>query len=344
VKNFANQCAVFHEVLLREIDRQLHQVFDASGVGHIDTAEVWRHVRHHQIHRSTTHRSLKLLQNGLLPEVALDELNTLDGLEVQEVQRNDGAIELPDGRAARASVLRCEFAAQVLTPGARRCTQIDHQLPGTNELQGLVDLFELVGRARSVAIFAGLTHIGVVDVFVEPGLVDFFAFAFNFHDWDNRRMPAIELTTAERRALRADAHHLDPVVMIGGDGLTPAVVKEANLALNAHGLIKIRVLGDDRATREDIYAQLCDQLSCAPIQHIGKLLVLWRPIPEKGETDDASERSGGKGMREVKILKFSKSGTRRPEMKKVQVAGNQRVTAGGLIKRAKKRVASKKPS
>jgi len=157
-------------------------------------------------------------------------------------------------------------------------------------------------------------------------------------------MPAIELTTAERRALRADAHHLDPVVMIGGDGLTPAVVKEANLALNSHGLIKIRVLGDDRATREGIYAQLCDQLSCAPIQHIGKLLVLWRPIPEKGESDDAAERSGGKGMREVKILKFSKSGTRRPEVKKVQVAGNQRVTAGGLIKRAKKRVASKKPS
>jgi RNA-binding protein len=158
-------------------------------------------------------------------------------------------------------------------------------------------------------------------------------------------MPAIELTTAERRALRADAHHLDPVVMIGGDGLTPAVVKEANMALNAHGLIKVRVLGDDRATRDDIYAQLCDQLGCAPIQHIGKLLVLWRPIPEKGESEDSHERSsGGKGLREVKILKFSKSGTRRPELKKIQVAGNQRVTAGGLIKRAKKRVASKKPA
>ena len=157
-------------------------------------------------------------------------------------------------------------------------------------------------------------------------------------------MPAIELTTAERRALRADAHHLDPVVMIGGDGLTPAVLKETNLALSAHGLIKVRVLGDERATREEIYAQLCDQLGCAPIQHIGKLLVLWRPIAEKDETVERGERLPGKGMREVKILKFSKSGLRRPEMKKVQVAGNQRVTAGGLIKRAKKRVASKKPA
>ncbi|MBU0916082.1 MULTISPECIES: YhbY family RNA-binding protein [Aquabacterium] len=154
-------------------------------------------------------------------------------------------------------------------------------------------------------------------------------------------MPAIELTTSERRALRADAHHLDPVVMIGGDGLTPAVVKETDSALKAHGLIKVRVLGDDRAAREEIFAQLCDQLNAAPIQHIGKLLVIWRPMPEKDtEQDDA--RRGGAAPREVKILKFSKSGTRRPEIKKVTVLGNQRVTPGGLIKRAKKRMTSKK--
>lgn len=155
-------------------------------------------------------------------------------------------------------------------------------------------------------------------------------------------MPVIELNTADRRALRADAHHLDPVVMIGGDGLTPAVLKEADSALKAHGLIKVRVLGDDRTAREAIYAQLCDQLNAAPIQHIGKLLVLWRPMPEKVS---AEEREGrGPGPREVKILKFSKSGLRRPEVKKIMVMGNQRVTAGGLIKRAKKRSPSKKPA
>ncbi len=155
-------------------------------------------------------------------------------------------------------------------------------------------------------------------------------------------MHAIQLTTSERRALRADAHHLDPVVMIGGDGLTPAVLKETDAALKAHGLIKVRVLGDDRANREEIFAQMCDQLNAAPIQHIGKLLVLWRPIPEKVSAEPKEGR--GAAPREVKILKFSKSGLRRPEIKKVQVMGNQRVTAGGLIKRAKKRVASKKPS
>jgi putative YhbY family RNA-binding protein len=155
-------------------------------------------------------------------------------------------------------------------------------------------------------------------------------------------MPAIELTTSERRALRADAHHLDPVVMIGGDGLTPAVVKETDSALKAHGLIKVRVLGDDRAAREEIFAQLCDQLNAAPIQHIGKLLVIWRPVPEKDGSQDVDGKRGGAAPREVKILKFSKSGTRRPEIKKVTVLGNQRVTPGGLIKRAKKRMTSKK--
>ena len=81
-------------------------------------------------------------------------------------------------------------------------------------------------------------------------------------------MPAIELTIAERKAHRAEAHHLDPVVMIGNDGLTPAVKKEIDGALKAHGLIKIRVQGDDRAAREEMYKALADELGAAPIQHI----------------------------------------------------------------------------
>lgn len=154
-------------------------------------------------------------------------------------------------------------------------------------------------------------------------------------------MPAIQLTPAQRKEKRADAHHLDPVVMIGADGLTPAVVKETDLALKAHGLIKVRVLSDDRAGRESIFAALAEQLDAAPIQHIGKLLVLWRPIPPK----EAVEREAGRpGPREVKIVKFSKSGNHRPQIKKVKVLGNQRVAQGGEIKRAKKRLTSVKKS
>ena len=146
-------------------------------------------------------------------------------------------------------------------------------------------------------------------------------------------MPQIELTIAQRKSHRADAHHLDPVVMIGGDGLTPAVKNEADAALNAHGLIKVRVLGDDRAAREAIYQQLADELNAAPIQHIGKLLVLWRPKPDPGQTIDEDRRPG---PRDVKVLKYSKRGGQRPEVRTLRVLGNQRLSAGGQVKRAKR--------
>ena len=154
-------------------------------------------------------------------------------------------------------------------------------------------------------------------------------------------MTAIQLTPAQRKDKRADAHHLDPVVMIGGDGLTPAVQKEVDAALNAHGLIKVRVFSDERATREAIFATLSDELNAAPIQHIGKLLVLWRPMPAKEKV----EREGrGAGPKVVKILKFSKSGNHRAQVKKVTVVGNMRIAAGGELKRATKRKTSVKKS
>jgi RNA-binding protein len=146
-------------------------------------------------------------------------------------------------------------------------------------------------------------------------------------------MPAIQLTIAERKVHRAEAHHLDPVVMIGNDGLTANVKKETDAALNAHGLIKIRVLGDDREARETIYNALCDELGAAPIQHIGKLLVLWRPKPPKARTVDEDRMAG---PREVKVLKYSSRGGQRPEVKRLRVLGNQRLTPGGTVKRAKK--------
>jgi putative YhbY family RNA-binding protein len=149
---------------------------------------------------------------------------------------------------------------------------------------------------------------------------------------DNNAMPAIQLTPAQRKVHRADAHHLEPVVMIGNDGLTPAVVKETDAALNAHGLIKVRVLGDDRSAREAIFQNLAEQLSAAPIQHIGKLLVLWRPQPEKERMVDEDRMPG---PRDFKVLKYSKRGGQRPEVKTLRVLGNQRLTSGGQIKRAK---------
>lgn len=152
-------------------------------------------------------------------------------------------------------------------------------------------------------------------------------------------MPALTLSTAERRSKRADAHHLNPIVLIGNDGLTPAVQKEIDAALNAHGLIKVRVFSDERDTRESIFAALADQLGAAPVQHIGKLLVLWRPVPEKEKVEREGRMPGPKI---VKVLKFSKSGNHRAQVKKIKVLGNERVTAAGELKRARKRTTSVK--
>ncbi|MEH6434351.1 ribosome assembly RNA-binding protein YhbY [Massilia sp. DD77] len=149
----------------------------------------------------------------------------------------------------------------------------------------------------------------------------------------------LKLTPAERSALRAEAHGLNPVVMIGGEGLTESVMKEIAASLDAHGLIKVRVFGDDREARIAMYEQICEELGASPVQHIGKLLVLYRPKKEA-----VKERSGksGPGMREVTIVKASASGTKKPSVTKVMLKGNERVTAGGNIKRAKPRQASTK--
>jgi putative YhbY family RNA-binding protein len=152
-------------------------------------------------------------------------------------------------------------------------------------------------------------------------------------------MTAIQLSPAQRKEHRSEAHHLDPVVMIGGEGLTPGVEKEVDHALKAHGLIKVRVFSDDRAAREAMLAALADKLEAAPIQHIGKLLVLWRPIPPK-EKIDRDDRQPG--PRTVKVVSFSKSGNHRATVKKIKVFGNERVTPGGQIKRVRQRVISVK--
>jgi putative YhbY family RNA-binding protein len=145
-------------------------------------------------------------------------------------------------------------------------------------------------------------------------------------------MSAIQLTPAQRKVHRAEAHHLDPVVLIGGDGLTAAVKKEIDAALNAHGLIKVRMFSDDRVAREAAFQSLAQDLSAAPIQHIGKLLVLWRPKVDKERIADEDRMAG---PRDVKVLKYSTRGGQRPQVKTLRVLGNQRLTPGGTVKRAK---------
>lgn len=147
----------------------------------------------------------------------------------------------------------------------------------------------------------------------------------------------LKLTPAQRSDLRSEAHGLNPVVMIGEAGLTPAIVKETDAALKAHGLIKVRVFGDDREARIQYYETLCSELGAAPIQHIGKLLVLYRP---KVDTPKEAKSTRGKGLREVVVVKTHP--TKRPTVKKITLKGNERLTAGGNVRRAKVRQKSTK--
>ena len=94
-------------------------------------------------------------------------------------------------------------------------------------------------------------------------------------------MTPMTLTPSQHRDLRAKAHYLHPVVTIGQQGLTAAVLHEIDVALNAHELIKVRVFSDDRGARDAMAASICDALACVPVQHLGKLLIVWRPRPEE---------------------------------------------------------------
>jgi putative YhbY family RNA-binding protein len=88
----------------------------------------------------------------------------------------------------------------------------------------------------------------------------------------------LNLTVSQRRDLKARAHALNPVVIIGNAGLTPAVLDEIERSLKSHDLLKIRVMNDDREARAAMLQEICELLKAGPVQHIGKVLVVYRPL------------------------------------------------------------------
>jgi len=104
--------------------------------------------------------------------------------------------------------------------------------------------------------------------------------------------PMRQLSPSRRRELKARAHALDPVVLIGGAGLSPAVLAEIDRGLKSHELIKVRVNGADRPGREAILEEICRRTGAQPVQHIGKIFVLFRenPEPSPGSGEDPLRR------------------------------------------------------
>ncbi|MBA2660209.1 MAG: YhbY family RNA-binding protein [Nitrosospira sp.] len=91
----------------------------------------------------------------------------------------------------------------------------------------------------------------------------------------------LALTLARRRALTALAHAIKPVVQIGAAGLTENVIHELNQGLKSHELIKVKVFSDERGMRDVLLKEICQRLEAAPVQHIGKIFVIYRPKPDE---------------------------------------------------------------
>lgn len=92
-----------------------------------------------------------------------------------------------------------------------------------------------------------------------------------------------KLTPKSRQALKAQAHKLEPVVTIGGKGLTEAVLHEIDFALKSHELLKIRAGGMEREDRRAAFETICQRTGAQPVQHVGKVFVVYRKREEEQE-------------------------------------------------------------
>jgi RNA-binding protein len=109
-------------------------------------------------------------------------------------------------------------------------------------------------------------------------------------------MPKLDITSQERSALRAAAHPLRPVVLIGDRGLSESVLKEIDMNLTAHNLVKVRVGGQEREARDAMLETICETLSCAPVHHLGKTLIIYRP-------DQAAIRAEAEAVNATRALR-----------------------------------------
>jgi RNA-binding protein len=87
--------------------------------------------------------------------------------------------------------------------------------------------------------------------------------------------------TSFKQSLKAQAHHLKPVVLLGAKGLTEAVVAETNIALLSHELIKVKINGAEKEDRLIMANELCHQLQAELVQMIGNTAILYRKNEEK---------------------------------------------------------------
>jgi RNA-binding protein len=129
---------------------------------------------------------------------------------------------------------------------------------------------------------------------------------------------AMKPLSAKRRSeLRAEAHKLAPVVIIGDKGLTDEVLAEVDRSLKAHELIKVRAATDEREARDAWLEAICEKLEAHPVQQIGKVFVIYRQNPPepKARAPRAAPSKGRRppgGKPKAEVTRTSRPRSRTP--------------------------------
>ena len=264
VKGLDDQRALGTQVRQREIQRKLAHLLHAHRIRTADAREVGCHVRHHQVDQPAIQGLLELPEHLLVAEIALNEPDASDRLHRKQIERNDTPVDHPAGAD--------QPLARDLGPTSRCSTEIHDDVSATKQFFDIKDLRQFEGRTGAIALLLRQLDVRVIDVLHDP----FFGKFLFSHSRTMFPMTILDLTPRERNALRAAAHPLKPVVLIGDNGLTTAVLKEIDVHLAAHELIKVRASGADRDARDAMLAEICEALSCAPVHHLGKTLIIYR--------------------------------------------------------------------
>jgi putative YhbY family RNA-binding protein len=120
------------------------------------------------------------------------------------------------------------------------------------------------------------------------------------------------LSPKKRSELRAQAHKLTPVVIIGDKGLTDEVLAEVDRSLAAHELIKVRAATDVREARDAWLEAICDRLAAHPVQQIGKVFVVYRENPQEKAPARPARKPAAPAPKEIKRTSRPRSRTPSP--------------------------------
>ncbi len=284
LKQFDQIVTTGFQATLGEIQRQLDQMHRTQVINIPHSRHVGGDIRQDKVHFVSAEQSHQFFKYRITAKITLNELNTLDGIHGQYVQCHDPALAIQN-------------ASAVLAPAARSGTQIDHAHAGPEQPVCLVQFFQLVNGARTIARCTRRFYEWVTFMFFQPPGTGFGSLwhqrffknltrqSVNCWPVHPARFSTMSLTENQKKHLRRLAHPKHPIVMVGhasGEpGKMEAIIKELDGALDVHELVKVRARLDDRETRDAVFATLSNATRSEMVQRIGNIGVFYRANQEK---------------------------------------------------------------